>query len=129
MSTSYSRQIRRAEKKMAEMKKSNGNGHPIPSLPSAEDGLLLKRLVEVFDKNSEIFGTSISAIDTIVQSLSRVMDDLVCGREINKHMVNGVEHVDFNRYMSEYQASRVDISEALKEEMAKADVTVDGDKP
>jgi len=42
-------------------------------------------------------------LDFAVQALTHAVDDFICGREVRKTTIDGVEHVDYNAYLVEYR--------------------------
>jgi hypothetical protein len=64
---------------------------------------MVEKLLKAHDTNSAIFRDSLIALDVAVQSIASAVDDFCCGRPIHKNVVDGVEHVDYNAYISEFR--------------------------
>lgn len=59
-----------------------------------------------------------------VQSIAAALDDLVCGREVRKTVVDGVAHVDYNAYIEQFKQALARMKEAKQEAEAPLESTV-----
>ena len=92
--SSPSRKTRRLEKKSA------AKPRPRPQLQSVR---LDAKVLADLDHNSKIFRDTLIVLDMSVQSIAAVVDDLACGRAVEKTTIDGVEHVDYNVYLDRFK--------------------------
>jgi len=62
----------------------------------------LEKVLVGLDYNNKIFRDTLLVLDMSVQAIASAVDDFICGRPVPK-IFNDGEHVDFNKYLKDFQ--------------------------
>jgi hypothetical protein len=63
------------------------------------------------DHNAKIFRDTLIVLDMSVQSIAAALDDFICGRDVAKNTVDGIEHVNYNHYLEQFKQAIVKMRE------------------